>query len=77
MASSSFLPLAASPASPLLLPHRPSLDAEREVLSTRGQRLLGLFPALGQSEAPVQERPTFLRRRGSLLVGHSNPRYEW
>lgn len=78
-----FLPLSSpptSPDSPRLRPRRPSLEPEREILSTRGQRFLN-FPPSRSSSAALQElnqdpSPKFLRR-GSQLIGHSNPRYEW
>ncbi|KAJ5981052.1 hypothetical protein N7481_008350 [Penicillium waksmanii] len=75
-----FLPLSSppdSPDSPGLRPRRPSLDPEREILSTRGQRFLNFLPSRNSSSA-LQELhgdPTFLRR-GSQLIGRSNPRYE-
>jgi hypothetical protein len=84
MSSQSFLPLS-SPTeshSPVLRPRRPSLDPEREILSTRGQRLLNLLPsrtsslALHDLDDDTSDRRLFLRR-GSLLIGCSNPRYEW
>ncbi|KAJ5688848.1 hypothetical protein N7462_003240 [Penicillium macrosclerotiorum] len=75
------LPLTSPPGSPRLLPRRPSLEPEREILSTRGQRILSLLPSRASSVALCDEEtnlepPTFLRR-GSLLIGQSNPRYEW
>jgi len=78
-----FLPLSSpptSPDSPRLRPRRPSLEPEREILSTRGQRFLNFLPSRSSSAA-LQElnqdpSPKFLRR-GSQLIGHSNPRYEW
>ncbi|OQE23807.1 hypothetical protein PENSTE_c008G05167 [Penicillium steckii] len=78
-----FLPLSSppdSPDSPRLRPRRPSLEPEREILSTRGQRFLNFLPSRSSSAA-LQElhqdpSPQFLRR-GSQLIGHSNPRYEW
>lgn len=81
MSSQSFLPLSSTPESPILRPRRPSLDPERDILSTRGQRLLNLFPSRTSAFGPDlddehSERRVFLRR-GSLLIGHSNPRYEW
>ncbi|GLI79783.1 hypothetical protein PoHVEF18_008124 [Penicillium ochrochloron] len=82
MSSQHFLPLSSPPESPRLLPRRPSLDPEREILSTRGQRILSLLPsrlsssALQDLEQHASEPPTFLRR-GSQLIGHSNARYEW
>lgn len=78
--SSPFLPLSSSPDSPLR-PRRPSLDPEREILSTRGQRLMNFLPtrasslALNDMDDDLSER-LFLRR-GSFLIGRSNPRYEW
>ncbi|CAI7600185.1 unnamed protein product [Penicillium glandicola] len=82
--SSPFLPLSSSPQSPspILRPRRPSLEPEREILSTRGQRLLNRLPtrtsslALHDLDDDISERRLFLRR-GSLLIGRSNPRYEW
>jgi hypothetical protein len=82
MSSQSFFPLSSPPESPRLMPRRPSLDPEREILSTRGQRILSLLPsrlsssALQDLEQNTAEPPTFLRR-GSQLIGHSNARYEW
>lgn len=82
MSSQSFLPLSSPPESPRLMPRQPSLDPEREILSTRGQRILSLLPsrlsssALQDLEQNTAEPPTFLRR-GSQLIGHSNARYEW
>lgn len=79
--SSPFLPLSASPDSPLR-PRRPSLDPEREILSTRGQRLMNFLPsrtsslALNDLDDDSSERRLFLRR-GPQLIGRSNPRYEW
>ncbi|KAJ6130915.1 hypothetical protein N7512_003695 [Penicillium capsulatum] len=80
MSSHPFLPLS-SPPSPGLRPRRPSLDADREIQSTRSQRLLSFLPSrvssstLQDLDEPSTRTPTFLRR-GSLLIGHSNPRYE-
>ena len=80
MASHSFLPLSSPPALPALQSRRPSLDHEREILSTRGQRILSFLPGRTASAAYQEHQesppPTFLRR-GSVLIGHSNPRYEW
>lgn len=84
MSSQPFLPLSSSPASlsPILRPRRPSLEPEREILSTRGQRLVNLLPSRASSLAlhdlddDISERQRILRR-GSLLIGRSNPRYEW
>jgi hypothetical protein len=84
MSSHPFLPLSSPPGSPspVLRPRRPSLDPEREILSTRGQRLMGFLPSrtsslgLNELDDDVSERRLFLRR-GSLLIGRSNPRYEW
>ena len=82
MSSQSFLPLSSPPESPRLLPRRPSLDRDREILSTRGQRILSLLPSrvssstLKDLEEHAGTPPTFLRR-GSQLIGHSNARYEW
>ncbi|KAJ5957974.1 uncharacterized protein N7479_005124 [Penicillium vulpinum] len=83
MSSYPFLPLSSSPSpDPILRPRRPSLEPEREILSTRGQRLFSLLPsrtsslALHDLDDDTSERRLFLRR-GSLLIGHSNPRYEW
>ncbi|KAJ5303765.1 uncharacterized protein N7443_003425 [Penicillium atrosanguineum] len=83
MSSQPFLPLSSPPASPRLQPRRPSLDPEREILSTRGQqRILTFLPSRTSSTAlrdlndEISSPPTFFRR-GSLLIGHSNPRYEW
>lgn len=84
MSSQPFLPLSSSPASPspILRPRRPSLEPEREILSTRGQRLVNLLPsrtsslALHDLDDDISERRLILRR-GSLLIGRSNPRYEW
>ncbi|CAI7581343.1 unnamed protein product [Penicillium viridicatum] len=84
MSSQPFLPLSPSPASPspILRPRRPSLEPEREILSTRGQRLVNLLPsrtsslALHDLDDDISERRLILRR-GSLLIGRSNPRYEW
>ncbi|CAG7923062.1 unnamed protein product [Penicillium olsonii] len=78
--SSPFLPLSSPPDSPLR-PRRPSLDPEREILSTRGQRLMNFLPtrasslALNDMDDDQSERRLFLRR-GSFLIGSSNPRYE-
>jgi hypothetical protein len=76
-----FLPLSSppdSPDSPGLRPRRPSLDPEREILSTRGQRFLNFLPSRNSSSAlqELHQESTFLRR-GSQLIGRSNPRYEW
>ncbi|OQE35317.1 hypothetical protein PENCOP_c013G07439 [Penicillium coprophilum] len=82
MSSQPFLPLSSPPPEPILRPRRPSLEPEREILSTRGQRLLNLLPsrtsslALHDLDDDTSERRLFLRR-GSLLIGRSNPRYEW
>lgn len=83
MSSQPFLPLSSPPVSPRLLPRRPSLDPEREILSTRGQqRILTFLPSRASSTAlqdldeEASSPPTFLRR-GSFLIGHSNPRYQW
>lgn len=84
MSSQPFLPLSSPPASPspILRPRRPSLELEREILSTRGQRLVNLLPsrtsslALHDLDDDTSERRLILRR-GSLLIGRSNPRYEW
>ncbi|KAJ5344028.1 hypothetical protein MYU51_016807 [Penicillium brevicompactum] len=79
--SSPFLPLS-SPSDSPLRPRRPSLDPEREILSTRGQRLMNFLPsrtsslALNDLDDDSSERRLFLRR-GPLLIGRSNPRYEW
>lgn len=75
--SQPFLPLSSPPDSPGLQPHRPSLEPEREILSTRGQRFLNFLPS-HSSSASLQDlhEPIFLRR-GLQLIGHSNPRYEW
>ncbi|KAJ5272322.1 hypothetical protein N7478_007447 [Penicillium angulare] len=80
MSSQPFLPLSSSPAS-TLLPRRPSLELERDMLTTRGQRTWSLLPSRTSSAAlhELNEEvasPTFLRR-GSHLIGHSNPRYKW
>ncbi|KAJ5114185.1 hypothetical protein N7456_002719 [Penicillium angulare] len=80
MSSQPFLPLSSSPSS-TLLPRRPSLEPEREILTTRGQRTWSLLPSRTSSAAlhELNEEtasPTFLRR-GSLLIGQSNPRYRW
>lgn len=81
MESSPFLPLS-SPPSPRLPLRRPSLDPERELPSTRNQRLLSFLPSrvssstLHELEEEAPNPPVFLRR-GSLLIGHNNPRYEW
>ncbi|KAF9246815.1 hypothetical protein DTO013E5_6186 [Penicillium roqueforti] len=84
MSSQTFLPIFSPPSSPspVLRPRRPSLEPEREILSTRGQHILNLFPsrtsslALNDLDDDTPERRLILRR-GSLLIGHSNPRYEW
>ena len=84
MSSQTFLPILSPPSSPspVLRPRRPSLEPEREILSTRGQHVLNLFPsrtsslALHDLDDDTPERRLILRR-GSLLIGHSNPRYEW
>lgn len=82
MSSQPFLALSSPPESPRLLPRRPSLDLDREILSTRGQRILSLLPSrvssptLKDLEEHAGALPTFLRR-GSQLIGHSNARYEW
>ncbi|KAJ5104299.1 hypothetical protein NUU61_001646 [Penicillium alfredii] len=60
-----------SPPSPVLQPRRPSLDLH-DIRSTRGQRVWGF---LRSSSISLQDQ-AFLRR-GSHLIGHSNPRYEW
>lgn len=72
MESQPFLPLSSSsPDSPTLLPRRPSLSG----------RLLNLLPSRASSTAlqDLEEGsapPTFLRR-GSVLIGHKNARYDW
>lgn len=85
MSANHFLPLSSppgSPISPILHPRRPSLDPEREILSTRGQRLNNFLPTrnssflLNDSDGDIAERPIWFRR-GSVLIGRSNPRYEW
>ncbi|KAJ6007315.1 hypothetical protein N7540_011291 [Penicillium herquei] len=81
MSSDTFLPLSSSPASPRLLPRRPSLDPERDILTPRGQRIWTWLPSRNSSTAlhELDEEsisPTFVRR-GSRLIGHINPRYEW
>ncbi|KAJ5626467.1 hypothetical protein N7528_003894 [Penicillium herquei] len=83
MSSDAFLPLSSSPASPRLLPRRPSLDPERDILTPRGQRIWtsSWLPSRNSNAAlhDLDEEsisPTFIRR-GSRLIGHSNPRYEW
>ncbi|KAJ5223255.1 hypothetical protein N7468_007797 [Penicillium chermesinum] len=80
MTSQPFLPLSSSPASPTLQPRRPSLDPERDILSTRG-RIHNLLPSHNSSTA-LQDLEEFavtrkFLRRGSLLIGHKNARYEW
>ncbi|KAJ5908715.1 hypothetical protein N7495_001397 [Penicillium taxi] len=71
-----------SPISPTLRPRQPTLDLDRDILTTRGQRILSLLPRRGSSVALVYDPedleapPTFLRR-GSVLIGHGNRRYEW
>ncbi|KAJ6155908.1 hypothetical protein N7470_006474 [Penicillium chermesinum] len=73
MTSQPFLPLSSSPASPTLQPRRPSLDPERDILSTRG-RIHNLLPSHNSSTA-LQDLEEFavtrkFLRRGSLLIGH-------
>lgn len=80
MSSGPFLPLSSPPDSPLL-PRRPSLEPERDILTPRGQRIWSLLPTRNSTATlhDLQEEtnsPTFLRR-GSRLIGHSNPRYDW
>ncbi|KAF7712983.1 Uncharacterized protein PECH_002497 [Penicillium ucsense] len=82
MSSQPFLPLSDAQGSPRLRPRRPSLDPEREIMSTRGQRIWSLLPSR-QSTATLQEleeqssaTPTNARR-GSHLIGHRNARYDW
>ncbi|KAJ5642011.1 hypothetical protein N7490_006011 [Penicillium lividum] len=77
----SFLPLSSSPDSPYLLPRRPSLEPERDILTTRGQRIRTFLPSRGSSPAlqdlSEESSPLDSLRRGPLLIGHKNARYEW
>lgn len=79
---SSFLPLSSPPDAPtVLLPRRPSLEPDREILTTRGQRIWTFLPSRTSSPAlqdlsEESEAPDSLRR-GPLLIGHKNARYEW
>lgn len=79
---SSFLPLSSPPDSPsLLLPRRPSLEPDREILTTRGQRIWTFLPSRTSSPA-LQDlsegpEPPNSVRRGPLLIGQRNARYEW
>ena len=86
---SHFLPLSSSPSTfPTLRPRRPSLDRNREILATRGQRLFSVFsaPYLQDPNPEEDEFPSFPQdapdqlhflQRGLRLVGQSNPRYQW
>ncbi|KAI2793439.1 hypothetical protein POX_a00018 [Penicillium oxalicum] len=82
MSSQPFLPLSDAQGSPRLRPRRPSLEPEREILSTRGQRIWSLLPdresstSLQDLEERASEYPTYVRR-GSHLIGHRNARYDW
>jgi hypothetical protein len=78
----SFLPLSSPSDSPkVLLPRRPSLEPDRDILTTRGQRILTFLPSRTSSPAlqdPSEESiPPGSVRRGPLLIGHKNARYEW
>ncbi|KAJ5786572.1 uncharacterized protein N7503_011784 [Penicillium pulvis] len=79
---SSFLPLSSPPDSPsLLLPRRPSLEPDREILTTRGQRIWTFLPSRTSSPA-LQDlsegsEPPNSVHRGPLLIGQKNARYEW
>ncbi|KAJ5919521.1 hypothetical protein N7454_009356 [Penicillium verhagenii] len=83
MSHDSFLPLSSTPDSPgFLLPRRPSLEPDNDIFTTRGQRLRMFLPSRSSSTAlqDLDEEsgppPEFLRR-GTLLIGHKNARYEW
>lgn len=81
-AHSSFLPLSSPPDSPrVLIPRRPSLEPDREILTSRGQRIWTFLPSRTSSSAlrdlSEESEPPDSLRRGPLLIGHRNSRYEW